>query len=67
VWNQPQEIRSIFAPGDKWTPEQLADVVPRLLKWEEHPFIADMDRRMKEMAERKAAEEAAGEAGATAS
>lgn len=59
VWNQPQEIRSIWAPGDRWTPEQLADVVPKTLKWEEHPFIADMERRMKEMAERKAAEEAA--------
>lgn len=56
VWNQPQEIRSIWAPGPRWTPEQLAEVVPRTLKWEEHPFIADMERRMKEMAERKAAE-----------
>jgi NAD(P)-dependent dehydrogenase (short-subunit alcohol dehydrogenase family) len=62
VWNQPEEIRSIFAPGPRWTVEQLADVVPRLLKWEEHPFIADLDRRMKEMAERKAAEAAAGTA-----
>src|SRR5690606_12321652 len=56
VWNQPQEVRTIFAPGPRWTPEQLADVVPRTLKWEEHPFIADMERRMKEMAEKKASE-----------
>ena len=59
VWNQPGEIRSIWAPGESWTPEQLADVVPRTLKWEEHPFIADMERRMKEMADKKAAEGAA--------
>jgi NAD(P)-dependent dehydrogenase (short-subunit alcohol dehydrogenase family) len=56
VWNQPQEVRSIFAPGDRWTPQQLVEVVPRTLKWEEHPFIADMERRMKEMAEKKATE-----------
>jgi len=59
LWNQPAEIRSIWAPGDRWTPEELADVVPRTIKWEEHPFIADMDRRMKEMADKKAAEDAA--------
>jgi NAD(P)-dependent dehydrogenase (short-subunit alcohol dehydrogenase family) len=59
VWNQPAEIRSIWAPGERWTPEELADVVPRTIKWEEHPFIADMERRMKEMADKKAAEDAA--------
>jgi NAD(P)-dependent dehydrogenase (short-subunit alcohol dehydrogenase family) len=60
VWNQPSEIRTIWAPGGKrWTPQELAEVVPTTLKWEEHPFIADMDRRMKEMEERKKAEEAA--------
>jgi NAD(P)-dependent dehydrogenase (short-subunit alcohol dehydrogenase family) len=56
VWNQPAEIRSIWSPGERWSPEELADVVPRTLKWEEHPFIVDMERRMKEMAEKKAAE-----------
>ena len=61
VWNQPAEIRSIFAPGERWTVQQLADVVPRTIKFEEHPFIADIERRMKEQAERKAAE--GGEAG----
>jgi hypothetical protein len=60
VWNQPTEIRTIWAPnGQRWTPQELADVVPTTIKWEEHPFIADMDRRMKEMEERKKAEEAA--------
>ena len=59
VWNQPAEIRSIWAPGERWTREELADVVPRTIKWEEHPFIADMERRMKEMADKKAAEGAA--------
>ena len=59
LWNQPAEIRSIWAAGERWTPEELADVVPRTIKWEEHPFIADMERRMKEMADKKAAEGAA--------
>ena len=36
--------------------KELADVVPRTIKWEEHPFIADMERRMKEMADKKAVE-----------
>ena len=35
---------------------ELADAVENQLKWEEHPFIADMDRRMREMAEKKAAD-----------
>ena len=56
VWNQPADIRSIFAPGSRWDVNELADAVENQLKWEEHPFIADMDRRMKEMADKKAAE-----------
>ena len=61
VWNQPAEVRTMFAPGmGRWTPAEIADILPRTIKFEEHPFIADMERRMKEMAERKAAEEAAG-------
>jgi NAD(P)-dependent dehydrogenase (short-subunit alcohol dehydrogenase family) len=56
VWNQPADIRSIFAPGSRWDVRELADAVENHLKWEEHPFIADMDRRLREMAEKKAAE-----------
>ena len=56
VWNQPADIRSIYAPGSRWNVTELADAVENQLKWEEHPFIADMDRRMREMAEKKAAE-----------
>jgi NAD(P)-dependent dehydrogenase (short-subunit alcohol dehydrogenase family) len=60
VWNQPAEVRSIFAPGERWTVQQLAETVPRTIKFEEHPFIADIERRMKEQAALKAAEAAGG-------
>ncbi len=56
VWNQPTEVRSIYAPGDRWSMPELAEAVSRTLKWEEHPFIADMERRLKEIADKKAAE-----------
>jgi NAD(P)-dependent dehydrogenase (short-subunit alcohol dehydrogenase family) len=59
VWNQPVEVRSMFAPGDRWTPEQIADALPRTIKQEEHPFLAEMNKRMQEMEARKAAEAAA--------
>lgn len=56
VWSQPTEVRSIYAPGDRWAMPELAEAVSRTLKWEEHPFIADMERRLKEIADKKAAE-----------
>jgi NAD(P)-dependent dehydrogenase (short-subunit alcohol dehydrogenase family) len=57
VWNQPLEVRSMFAPGGgRWTPEQIAEALPRTIKQEEHPFLAEMERRMKELEARKAAE-----------
>src|SRR4051812_12908439 len=40
VWNQPADIRSIYSPGSRWDPNELADAVENQLKWEEHPFIA---------------------------
>ena len=61
VWNQPKEVRSMFAPGmGRWTPEEIADVLPRTIKTEEHPFLAEMASRMKQIEERKAAEAAQG-------
>lgn len=57
VWNQPLEVRSMFAPGmGRWTPEQIAEVLPRTIKSEEHPFLAEMERRLKEIEARKTAE-----------
>jgi NAD(P)-dependent dehydrogenase (short-subunit alcohol dehydrogenase family) len=53
VWNQPLEVRSMFAPGERWTPEQIAEALPRTIKQEEHPFLAEMERRMKQIEARK--------------
>ena len=54
VWNQPQEIRSMFAPdGVEWSPEEIAEWLPRTIRYEEHPMLADMERRMAEMSTAK--------------
>jgi NAD(P)-dependent dehydrogenase (short-subunit alcohol dehydrogenase family) len=50
VWNQPQEIRSMFAPdGGEWTPESIAEWLPRTIKSEEHPMLGDLANRMAQM------------------
>ena len=49
VWNQPHEVRSMFAAGEEWTPEEIADALPRTIKDEEHPMLADLERRMGQM------------------
>ncbi|MCU1485502.1 MAG: Short-chain dehydrogenase [Actinomycetia bacterium] len=51
VWNQPAELRSMFAPDGEteWTPEQIADALPKTIKTEEHPMLADLARRMAQM------------------
>jgi NAD(P)-dependent dehydrogenase (short-subunit alcohol dehydrogenase family) len=60
VWNQPVEIRHMWAAdGESFTVDEIADKLPVTIKDEEMPMFADLERRMKEMAERKAAEEAA--------
>jgi NAD(P)-dependent dehydrogenase (short-subunit alcohol dehydrogenase family) len=56
VWSQPEELRSMFAAGDEWTPGEIADALPRTIKYEEHPMLADLERRMAQMAASKAAE-----------
>jgi NAD(P)-dependent dehydrogenase (short-subunit alcohol dehydrogenase family) len=54
LWNQPREIRSMFAPdGDAWTPEQIAEWLPRTIKDEKHPMLADMATRMSQMEPQK--------------
>ena len=50
VWNQPREVRSMFASGQSWTPEEIEEVLPRTIQQEVNPFIEDLERRMKEMA-----------------
>lgn len=51
VWNQPREIRTMFAPGDAWTPAEIEEMLPNTIKQEPNPFIDDLERRMKEMAQ----------------
>ena len=53
VWNQPREVRSMFAPGEAWTPAEIEELLPRTIKQEVNPFIEDLERRMKEMSSEK--------------
>ncbi len=58
VWNQPAEVRSMFAPdGGEWTPELIEEWLPKTIKTEVNPFIADLERRMADMAAAEAAKE----------
>ncbi len=50
VWSQPEEVRTMEAPGDRWTVEQIAEMLPEGIGTETHPFIADLERRMAEAA-----------------
>lgn len=56
VWAQFGEVKSMYAPGDAWTTAQIEEMLPRTIGQEEHPFMAEMDKRMAELAARKAAE-----------
>ena len=51
VWNQPQEVRSTWSAGDRWTPAEIAEQLPRTVGQEPNPMIADLERRMAEMAD----------------
>ena len=51
VWNQPMEVRTMTADGDRWTCEQIAEALPGGVGQEPNPFIADLERRMAEMAQ----------------
>ncbi|MDE0667341.1 MAG: SDR family NAD(P)-dependent oxidoreductase [Acidimicrobiaceae bacterium] len=50
VWNQPEEVRSMWSAGDRWTPDEIAESLPRTIGQEPNPMIADLERRMAEMA-----------------
>ena len=51
VWNQPEEVRSMWSAGDQWTPGEIAEQLPRTIGQEPNPMIADLERRMAEMAD----------------
>lgn len=56
VWNQPQELRSMFAAdGGEWTPADIAEWLPRTIKSEEHPMLGDLAARMAQMEKAKQA------------
>ena len=58
VWNQPAELRHMLATdGEMFTVDEGAEKLPADIGVEEMPMFADLERRMKEMAEKKAAEE----------
>ena len=50
VWNQPAEVRSMWSAGDRWTPDEIAEDLPRKIGQEPNPMISDLERRMAEMA-----------------
>ena len=51
VWNQPKELRTMFAPGDAWTAGEIAETLPNTIRQDPNPYIDDLERRMKEMSE----------------
>jgi NAD(P)-dependent dehydrogenase (short-subunit alcohol dehydrogenase family) len=62
VWNQPAELRHMLAADDEmFTVDEVAEKLPADIGVEEMPMFADLERRMKEMAEKKAAEESGAE------
>ena len=51
VWNQPEEVRSMWSAGNQWTPGEIAENLPQTIGQEPNPMIADLERRMAEMAD----------------
>ncbi len=51
VWNQPAEVRSMWSAGERWTPAEIAEHLPGTIGQEPNPMIADLERRMAEMAD----------------
>jgi NAD(P)-dependent dehydrogenase (short-subunit alcohol dehydrogenase family) len=60
VWNQAAETKTAFASDDEWTVDEIAARLPATVGTEEHPTFAELEKRAKQIAEAKAAEEAAG-------
>ena len=52
VWSQPTEVRTMNAPGERWTIAEIAEMLPDNIGTEPHPFIEDLERRMAEAAEK---------------
>jgi hypothetical protein len=52
VWNQPMEVRTMTAEGDRWSPEDIAARFDEIGQ-EPNPFIDDLERRMAEMEQNK--------------
>ena len=53
VWNQPAEVREMTAnDGEAFTFEEIVERLDRDIGVEELPLFADLERRMKEMAEK---------------
>ncbi len=50
VWNQPAEVRTMWSAGDRWTPAEIAELLPSTIGQEPNPMIADLERRMAEIA-----------------
>jgi NAD(P)-dependent dehydrogenase (short-subunit alcohol dehydrogenase family) len=61
VWNQPREVRAVYADG-RWTPEQIAARLDSTVGQERMPLLDQLEAYRK-AAEAKAAAEAAGTAG----
>jgi hypothetical protein len=40
----------MWAGGDQWSPEEIATMLPATVGQEPNPFIADLERRMADMA-----------------
>ena len=54
VWNQPAEIRHMWADdGASFSVDEIAEKLPATIGDEEMPMFADLERRMKEMAQAK--------------
>jgi NAD(P)-dependent dehydrogenase (short-subunit alcohol dehydrogenase family) len=54
VWNQPRELRSMFAPGGgEWTCDGITEWLPRTIKSEEHPMLGEMAARMAQLEAKK--------------
>lgn len=44
VWNQPREVRAMYAAG-RWTPEEIEGRLAATVGQEEMPFLADLEAR----------------------
>jgi NAD(P)-dependent dehydrogenase (short-subunit alcohol dehydrogenase family) len=58
VWNQPREVRAVFAEG-RWTPDAIADRLDSTVGQERMPLLDQLEEYRK-AAEAKAADEANG-------